>query len=174
MEISGGKALEKYLKKIADQVSNPGTLRVGFLENATYPDGTPVATVAAIENFGAPAAGIPARPFFTHMVKKNSPEWGAKLAKLLEMHDWDATKALEMMGGLIAGQLREVIISGEFKPNSPVTNLLKQRFPEGLGVTFADVQKAREDVAAGVTAPAGKPLSWSGNMLNSVDSEVEQ
>ena len=40
----------------------PDELLVGFFESARYPDGTPVAQVAAINEFGAGA--IPERPFF--------------------------------------------------------------------------------------------------------------
>ena len=170
--ISGGAKLEAHLKKLAAKVSNPGTLRVGFLEGATYPDGTPVAEVAAIQNFGASRAGIPARPFFSTMVADKSPQWGEKLARVLETQDWDARRALELMGEGVAGQLRDAIVAYTAVPNSPITNLLKQRFPNGDGVTFTDVQKARDDVAAGATAPAGKPLVWSGHLLASVDKEV--
>lgn len=173
VEVRGGEALEAHLKKLAERVRGSGTLRVGFLEGATYPDGTSVATIAALENYGAPAAGIPARPFFSNMVRDKSPGWGAALARLLEQTDWNADEALALMGEGIAGQLREVIVAGGFAPNSPVTNLLKQRFPTGDDITFDDIQKARADIAAGETAPAGKPLVWSGHLLASIDSEVE-
>lgn len=49
---SGGSALESKLREIAEKIGAPKTLRVGFLEGATYPDGTPVALVAAANEFG--------------------------------------------------------------------------------------------------------------------------
>ena len=55
--LKGGAHADAYLQKIADRIKQAGTLRVGFLEGATYPDGTSVAMVAAIQNFGAPALG---------------------------------------------------------------------------------------------------------------------
>lgn len=171
--MKGGERLEQALRQIRDKVRKGAEVRVGFLENATYPDGTKVATVAALNNFGAPAAGIPARPFFSQMIAKQSPSWGDKFATVLTAVDYDADAALGLMGDGIAGQLRQAIIETDSPPNSPVTNLLKQRFPMGDGMEFDDVQQARADVAAGVTAPAGKPLSWSGNMLASVDREVK-
>ena len=169
--LSGGEAVERKLAEIARKVSRPGTLRVGFLEGATYPDGTSVATVAAINNFGAPEKGIPARPFFSNMIQANSGGWGDQLVSLLELTDYDAARALALMGEEIAGQLRQSIIDTMAPPNSPVTNLLKQRFPMG-GQTFDDVLKAWDDVAAGESAPAGKPLVWTGTMLRAVDYEV--
>lgn len=170
--VTGGEKLAEALKKVRDQIRKGAEVRVGFLENATYPDGTSVATVAAINNFGAPEAGIPARPFFSEMVARNSPEWGDKFADVLVASDYDAEAALGFMGDDIAGQIRQAIIETDSPPNSPVTNLLKQRFPMGDGMEMQDVLQARADVAAGVTAPAGKPLVWSSNMLASVDREV--
>lgn len=162
------------LRAIADIVRKAGggaTLRVGFLEGATYPDGTPVAMIAAIQEFGAPSRGIPPRPFFRNMVAAKQAEWPAGLAQALVATHNDVPAALAKMGQGIAGQLRQSIIDTNEPPNSPVTNLLKQRFPMG-GQTFADVMQARHDVAAGATAPAGKPLVQSGHLLNSVDFEV--
>jgi len=56
--IRGGDKFEAVLRDIADKLRDGGSVRVGFLENATYPDGKPVAMIAAIQEFGAPAAGI--------------------------------------------------------------------------------------------------------------------
>jgi hypothetical protein len=53
LNFTGGEALQKRLKEIADKAGKGGTLRTGFLENATYPDGTPVAQVAAAQEYGA-------------------------------------------------------------------------------------------------------------------------
>lgn len=172
-EIKGGDKLERALAEIAKRLGNkPTTVSVGFLAGATEANGTPVATIAAIQNYGAPSRGIPPRPFFTNMVATKSGEWADGLAQALVSTDNDAPAALALMGEGISGQLREAIIATSSPPNSPVTNLLKQRFPTG-GQTFDDVLKARRDVAAGATAPAGKPLVQSGGMLGAVDYEVK-
>lgn len=171
-EVKGGEKLAEALKQIRDKIRSGAEVRVGFLENATYPDGTKVATVAALNNFGAPAAGVPARPFFSKMIARQSPDWGDRFADVLVASGYDAETALALMGDGIAGQLREEIVATDSPPNSPVTNLLKQRFPTRDGMEFADVLQARQDVAEGASAPPGKPLSWSGHMLASVDREV--
>ncbi len=147
---------------------------MGFLENARYPNGTQVAMVAAIQNFGAPRAGIPPRPFFTNMVKAEAAGWGAELAARMKKNDNDTKRSLVQLGFHIEGQLRQAIVDTDSPPNSPVTNLLKQRFPMG-GQTFADVLKARADIKAGIgkDAPPGKPLSQSGDMLRKVGSDVK-
>lgn len=170
--LEGGAKLEAHLAELAKKYGEASAVKVGFLENATYPNGTPVAMVAALNNFGAPSRGIPPRPFFSNMIEKHGGEWGGNLADLLERTGGDAHLALELMGEHIEGQLRQEIVDTFEPANSPVTNLLKQRFPMG-GQTFADVLQARADVARGVTAPAGKPLVHTGVLLASVDSEVE-
>jgi hypothetical protein len=144
-KISGGEKLEARLKELAEKVSNPGTLRVGFLEGSTYPDGTSVPMVAAIHNFGAPGAGIPPRPFFSNVVAKGRRTWGAALVTLLEQNNYDAKKSLRMMGEGIKGEIQKEITNGSFAPLKPAT-----------------VRRKGFD----------KPLVDTGHMLNSVDYEV--
>jgi hypothetical protein len=174
--ISGGDKLEARLKALADKVSNPGTLRVGFLEGATYPDGTPVALVAAIQNFGAPARGIPPRPFFSNMIAQNKDAWGERLAAILKAQGMDAKRALKLMGAGIKGQLQQSIVDTLSPPLSPITLMLrkmKYADPE-LEVTGATVGEAARRVAAGESLEGvpTKPLVDTSHMLMSVDYEV--
>lgn len=169
--------MQQALQELSKRLSTAKEVKVGFLEGATYPDGTSVPMVAAIQNFGAPAKGIPPRPFFTNMVKEESPTWGKKLAKVLQAADYDASVALGRMGEGIKGQLQASIRKTDEPALSPVTLLLRERFqghPEDI--TFADVRQARADIAAGtvpdVTSTQTKPLIWTGHLLDSVDSEV--
>lgn len=113
--VDGGDKLARKLDEIAQGLSKALKLKVGFLENAKYEDGTPVAMIAAIQNFGAPRAGIPPRPFFTYMVNKRSGQWPKALAFLLKKYDYDATKALDALGKAIEGQLQKSILD----TNSP-------------------------------------------------------
>lgn len=175
-ELKGGAKLEAALNELARKVEKAGTLRVGFLEGATYPDGTSVAMVAALQNFGAPARGIPPRPFFTNMVKDKSPRWPEQLAGLLEANDWDVDVALNQMGAGIAGQLRQAIVETNSPPLSAITLMLrKMKYDDpDLVVTGATVGEAARRVAAGESyadAPT-KPLVDSSHMLQSVDYEV--
>ena len=54
MKITQDNSGSKALEKLADQIKK-SKLEVGFFESAKYPDGTPVAYVAAIQEFGNPA-----------------------------------------------------------------------------------------------------------------------
>ena len=144
--ISGGKKLEAELMRLAQMVSKPATLRVGFLENATYPDGKQVAMIAAIQEFGAPSVGIPPRPFFRNMIAAKSREWGPALAGLLKANSLDAPKALEQLGAGIGGQLRQSIRDTNSPPLA-VSTVARKGF--------------------------SKPLVQTGHMLNSIDHEVK-
>lgn len=146
MKIRGGQKLKEALSILATLANNPATLRVGFLERATYPDGKSVAMVAAIQDFGAPGAGIPPRPFFRNMVAENKGEWPRQLGNLLVQEDFDAEKALGLMGQGIKGQLQQAIADFVGVPLKPAT-----------------VKRKGND----------KQLVDTGNLLNNVDYDVQ-
>lgn len=87
--------------------SMDASVEVGFLEDATYPDGTPVAAVAAFNEYGTTTA--PPRPFFRNMIAKESPSWGGKMAKLAVATGNDGAKILALMGEDIEGALKQSI-----------------------------------------------------------------
>jgi hypothetical protein len=120
-DFTGGDKLQSHLADLELKVVSPGALEVGFLEDATYPDGTSVAKVAAIQEFGAPKRGIPPRPFFRGMIARESGHWGDDVAKLLKDGSLEAGHALDLMGEEIAAELRESIIALTDPPLSPKT-----------------------------------------------------
>jgi hypothetical protein len=146
IEFSGGDKLQAVLEGIAKRAGKAKTLDVGFMSGATYPDGTPVAMVAAIQNYGAPAAGIPARPFFSNMVREKSPGWGESLGEVLKDNDYDSDAALKAMGLGIEDQLQQAIRD----TNSPA---------------LAEATVDRKGF--------NKPLIDTGHLLNSVQSAVD-
>lgn len=115
--IRNGKKLDDELRRLGRKIGRGAALRVGFLENATYPDGRSVAMVAAANNFGT--AKIPARSFFSNMVADKSPAWGRTLANLIEKHGVE--KAMNLMGEGIRGQLQESIRETNEPPLAPAT-----------------------------------------------------
>lgn len=174
--LTGGAGVEAKLRELSAKIRKAGKAKVGFLEGATYPDGASVALVAVVQNYGAPARGVPPRPFFSNMIAEKSPGWGNSIAATFKAANFDTKHALELFGEGVAGQLREAIVEMGEPPLSPVTLLLRDRFPTGEGYTFADVLQARRDIASGAATPSGahsNPLVWSGHMLNSVGVEVE-
>jgi hypothetical protein len=119
--MKGGDLLRTKLEDIARKAENAELLRVGFLEGATYPDGTPVALVAAVNEYGNPAKNQPPRPFFRQMIAAKSPGWGASMAKLMKTSGFDADKTLNLMGEGIRGQLQGSINGFSSVPLAPST-----------------------------------------------------
>ena len=129
MPTTGGQKLKAHLLKAKGADGIRG-VAVGFFEDAKYPDGTPVTSVAAWNEFGTNGGGwggpIPERPFFRQAVA------GAKedVAALLREHIDAKTmvvdqRTAELLGLLVEGKIRESITKLEDPPNSPVTVALK-------------------------------------------------
>lgn len=133
------------LTEIAERMGG-GNVSVGFIDGATYPDGTPVAAVAFFNEFGRPSQGQPPRPFFRRMIAESSPTWPDKMAKLAKATDYDGEKVLALMGEDIKGSLQQSIND------------------------FTSPALAPSTVAA---KGFGKPLIESAVMLNSITYEVE-
>lgn len=118
---SGGDKLKAKLDQMANRLGSAKSVRVGFLENTRYPDGTLVAMVAAINEYGRPTVGQPPRPFFRDMIREKSPEWPDAIASLLKTNDYDAARTLDTTGGAIKGQLQTAITQYEGPPLKPAT-----------------------------------------------------
>lgn len=142
--VRGGRGLEHALDRIGKGLGeSEKVLRVGFLEDATYPDGTPVATVAAANEFGT--STIPPRPFFRNMIAAKKAGWGPASAKLLKANDYDVDHTLNQVGMGIQGQLQQSILDTNAPPLAEATVKAK-----GFD----------------------KPLIDTGQMIRSVDYEV--
>jgi hypothetical protein len=141
---SGGAEMEAKLKEIGAKLAKAGKVDVGFFETATYPDGTLIATVAAMNEFGTKKA--PPRPFFRGMISKESPGWGTLAAKAVMASGYDTSKALDMVGTVVKEELQESIRDFSTPGNAPST-IAKKGFD--------------------------KPLVDTGVMLRSVNFEVE-
>jgi hypothetical protein len=175
--ISGGEKLKAALDKIARNASKAATLSVGFLEGSTYPDGTSLPMVAAIQEFGAPKVGIPPRPYFRNMIAAKSPEWPQAVGDLLKANDFDAAITLGQTGEAIKGQLQQSIIDTNEPALSPVTIMLRgmKSNDQSLVVNRTVVEQARGRVAAGLTnyGASDKVLDETGHMIATVGFSVK-
>lgn len=133
-------------------------VEAGFFETAKYSDGTPVAYIATIQEFGYPEGNIPSRPFFRNAIKANEKKWEAASSQLmLSVIEGKISKeqALEQLGQLIKGDIQESILVGDF---------------EQLKQSTLDARQSRKRTE-GV---AKKPLIDTGHMMRSVDYVVEK
>jgi hypothetical protein len=119
--LKGGTKLAPYLLELAAKANRTGTLKVGFLPGDTYPDGTPVATVAIKNNFGYPAQNIPARPFFSNVVRANRNAWSRRFQLYIRNSDFNVYDALQQLGGEIVKEIQESILTFEGVPLKPRT-----------------------------------------------------
>ncbi|EMY4690305.1 hypothetical protein AAYT81_002588 [Yersinia enterocolitica] len=138
-----GSVMDK-LNKVGGSLSSV-QLKVGFLKGATYPDGTSLPMVAAVNEFGNPGNNQPPRPFFRSAISRHSSEWSENVEKLVSSNEGDTEKVLQIMGEVISGHIRESIRELVEPPLSEATIKAK-----GFS----------------------KPLIDTGHMLDSVDYEV--
>ncbi len=119
----GGAKLAKYLDNLQRNASNAQRVDVGFFRGATYPDGTPVATVAAVQEFGNDR--VPARSFMRTTIAEKGRKWPQAAASALKATGCNAHQALEAMGAEAAGDMRSKIAEITEPPLAPST--IKQR-----------------------------------------------
>lgn len=138
-------------------------LRVGFFESAQYEDGTPVAYVAAIHEFGAPGQGIPPRPFMRPAAEEHKAEWDEALASGARAAARGAIRpeqVLEALGAQAAGNVSEAIAAVQSPPLKPGT--------------IRDKQRAYVDGAEGGVGNLTKPLVRTGQLIQSPTYVVDR
>lgn len=171
----GGDRLEAHLAGVAKKLAEGKTLRVGFLESETYPDGTNVAQVAYWNEYGTKSS--PPRPFFRSMISAKSSGWGRKLGTALIRSDYDGDAALSVMGNEIGKQLNESIAETTSPALSPITVMLRGMHANNtsLVITGKTVGEAAARVAAGKTnyGASDKPLHFTGQMQDSIGFDIE-
>lgn len=130
---------DRVAKTVADRLKKmSGTVEVGFMENAVYPDGTPIAAVAFFNNYGTSTS--PARPFFSNMIEEQKPTWGDKVARGMKAMNGDGEKVLGAIGLDIQGALIQSIRDTKEPPNAPYT-IKKKGFNDPL-IDTADMVNA--------------------------------
>lgn len=130
--------------------------RVGFFENSKYEDGTPVAYVATIQEFGYAGGGIPPRPFFRPTIEEQRNAWRqtlAKGAKAAVNGRLAVQMMLEQFGMMAAGDIKKTIAAVTQPALKQSTLDARQRRKKTPGVST-------------------KPLVDTGFMLSQVSSDV--
>lgn len=174
----GGARMTKVLHQIGKS-AGAKRVRVGYLESATYPDGTPVAQVAFWQEFGTPAARfpIPPRPTFRMMIAQHKAEWGPQLGRLLKSAHYDARTALGTMGQRIKDELVDSVLHAGVAPLSEVTLMLRKMRAENprrrvtLSTVFAAIRRVQAG-EKGITGTGAKRLILTGVMQRAPDYEV--
>lgn len=173
-DLKNSKRLSEIAKKAGKK-----RLEVGFFETAKYPDGTSVAVVAAANEFGNPAVGVPSRPFFRNAISENGrwekPCGEAMAAVTKGKIELDA--AFNQLGLLVSADVKQSITDGNYVPLSQATiDGRMARKTQGIDNALENdasnpklLAKKKEKLASGV---ATKPLIDTGQMLQSVTYSV--
>lgn len=181
--VRGGEKMTRVLNAIANKVAKGKHVDVGFFADKKYgatvhkpkQGGMPVAQVAFWNEFGTIRS--PPRPFFRQMISKNSAGWPIKLGKALKMYDYDADKALALLGVTMTIQLQDSIEAGDFAPLSPTTLRLRKLEDDepNLVISRAVVARAYAEARAGAPLASGdraRPLLDGLVMIQSVGFKV--
>ena len=152
---TGGKKLQRLLREAGK--GGVSGVKVGFFSTARYQDGTPVAAVAAWNEFGT--KNITERPFFRRALAEvedgvsNIIKAGIDTKKMV-VDDRLAGR----VGEYVAGQVQESITALKDPPNAPETVARKRKKLHG-----------KKGVGGGEN-----PLIDTGFMHDSVTWQVEQ
>ena len=181
----GGKKLQRLLREAGK--GGVSGVKVGFFSTARYEDGTPVAAVAAWNEFGtgphtiAPKEakvlaftgsegqtvfaksvqhpGVPERPFFRRAIAEMEDGVSKIVKSGLDPKKMVVDEQLAgRVGAYVQGKIRDSIIALNDPPNSPKTIAQKRKKLHG-----------KKGTGGGET-----PLIDTGAMLDAVAWEVEQ
>ena len=147
---SNSEAIKKMLSELDKK-----EIRVGFFENSKYTDGTPIAYVAAIQEFGY--GPIPPRPFMRPAEEANKGKWLKGIAAGVRgviAGNVTLDHALEQVGMVAAGDVRKAIKAVTAPPLAESTVRARQRRKKGK------------------KAVSTKPLVDTSQMLQAVTSAV--
>jgi hypothetical protein len=135
--------------------------KVGWFETAHYPNGTPVALVAAVQEFGWPEHNIPPRLGMRATADAKREEWGtlaARGARAAMAGKWTVVEVFGALGLKAAGDLRKHITEVTQPP---------------LKVDTVKARLRGRDQGRFVSVTIAKPLVFTGHMLATLTNVTE-
>lgn len=157
------------------------TGKVGWFESAVYPDGTPVAYAAAINEMGSPKNNIPARSFIRSTAIEKDAEW-KETANIVSSRVLEGKMtpqaAMSVLCQKAEGDIAAKISSITAPPLSPITLGLrkyKELHPNAkiTGATVGEVARQLRDGTLDTSGVSTKPLVDSSLMVTTLTNVVE-
>lgn len=142
-------AILEYLNRVERELTNK-QLKVGFIDGATYPDGTPVSQVAFNNEYGVPEKRQPPRPFFRNAIADQQDAWRDAIGRGIR-------------AGLPVGQVLEAV--GALAASDVYTSITLLMDPPISARTIRE-RKERGNMST-------KPLIDTKVLINSVSYEVK-
>lgn len=135
--------------------------RVGWFETAHYPNGVPVALVAAVQEYGWPEHNIPPRLGMRATAERLQGAWAQIArdnAKLVIAGKMTAREAMDLLGQKAAGNVRKNITEVTSPP---------------LKVATVKARLAGRNQGNYVMLTIAKPLVRTGHLLNTLTNTVD-
>lgn len=186
----GGEKLEQRLREIAEKAGKANSVRVGFLEGSTYPDGTPVAYIAAVNEYGG-TAEVPAHDVTVNRKVKSDGEFAkngrfvkAQESNFQTTHTVEAytieiparpyfRNMVQQNKGEWGPQLGKIIKAADYDSSVALGRLgsmVRDQLQDSIR-EFSDPANAKSTVSK---KGFNDPLVDSSHMLNSADFEVNE
>lgn len=178
----GAQQLKLMLAGLANK-----KIKAGIVEAIKYEDGTPVAYVAAIQEFGDPSRSIPPRATFRPATVNNSGKW-RDIATMGAQAIAAGTGTTEDMANLIgeaaAGDVRHEMSQLQDPPLTETTLRLRKLKREGKkigGKVVGEAHRAvnfegprpKGDKSADISGVSTKPLVFDAILIGAITHSVE-
>lgn len=121
------KPLEDLLKSMND-IDNK-EMQAGWFDSAKYGGDTPVAGIAAQNEYGNAKLSIPPRPYMRPMIDEKTNAWDGLLEKGFKAVVEGKTNASNVMNSLglkVVADIKISLSTGNFAPLSPITIALRK------------------------------------------------
>lgn len=151
------------------------SVRIGWFSSAKYPNGTPTAYVAAIQEFGAPSRGIPARSFMRPTIAAQTGAWSQQMryyAKQIVVGAMNTEQALNALALVARGDVDKTLAHIKEPALSKLTIYIRKFVKDGGTINgYADVmrlrhqmQKEEADGTLDLSGVSDDPLDFTGYM----------
>lgn len=155
VSITGGAKLKSYISDLKRKLGKAPTTLVGVPRSAgNYEDGTHIATIAAVNEFGSENGKIPERSFLRAGAEKSTPQIRKLYEKMLpDVIDdkVDINLVQSLVGELAVGEIKELISNGISPSNAPSTVAAK-----GSSTPLIDTGTLRNSITYALSEPGDK------------------
>lgn len=155
------------------------TGRVGWFEGSAYPDGTPIAYVAAINELGSPRNSIPSRSFMRSTADEENEKWKETaniVSSKILLGEITPQQGMELLCLKAEGDVAKKIASITAPPLSPITlgaRKYRQQGKKVTGATIGEIAQKLKDGTLNTSGVSDKPLVDSSLMINTLTHTVE-
>lgn len=170
---NGFKNIEKALKQLDGYEA-----KIGWFDNARYPDGTPVAYVAAIQEYGH--GPIPPRLGLRGVPDKHRDEWkenAAIISKRVLAGQMTGLKGMQLLAEAVQNDVLDRITSNPPPPLKPLTLAIRRQRELGKKITGSLVGELARKLDEGKYVPLSantRALDDTNTLISHLDNKVEK